>query len=49
MPYVKVWLHIVWSTKNRIPFLKPEIRPQVFQHVRNNAKKKGIFLDFING
>ncbi len=49
MPYVKVWLHIVWSTKNRIPFLQNYIRAQVFQHVRNNAKKKGIFLDFING
>ena len=47
MPYVKVWF--VWSTKNRSRLLTPEIRPQVFQHMRDNAKKKDIFLDFING
>lgn len=49
MPYVKVWIHLVWSTKNRRPFLTDEIRPTVFQHIRENAKKKDIFLDFING
>lgn len=49
MPYVKVWIHLVWSTKNRIRFLTDDIRPTVFQHIRENAKKKSIFLDFING
>ena len=49
MPYIKVWIHLVWSTKNRVPFLTDAIRPTVFQHIRDNAKKKGIFLDFING
>ena len=49
MPYVKVWIHLVWSTKNRIPFLKDDIRPALFQHIRDNAKKRSIFLDFING
>src|SRR5688500_15186934 len=49
MPYVKVWIHLVWSTKNRLPFLTDAIRPAVFQHIRENAKKKDIFLDFING
>lgn len=49
MPFVKVWIHFVWSTKNRFPFLTDEIRPRVFQHIRENAKKKGIFLDFVSG
>ena len=49
MPYIKVWIHLVWSTKNRIPFLTHEIRPTIFQHIRENAKGKGIFLDLING
>ena len=49
MPYVKVWIHLVWSTKNRLPFLTDEIRPTVFQHMRENAKAKKIFIDFING
>jgi REP element-mobilizing transposase RayT len=49
MPYIKVWLHFVWATKNREPYLTDAIRPQVFQHIRDNARDKGIFLDFING
>lgn len=49
MPWVKVWLHFVWTTKNRHPFLKDEIRSKVFAHIRQNAREKGIHIDFING
>lgn len=50
MPLIKIYIHFVWSTKNRIPFLDTkEIRQQVWQHIRENAKEKGIFIDFING
>jgi REP element-mobilizing transposase RayT len=27
----------------------PEIRKMVWEHIKNNANKKGIFIDFING
>lgn len=50
MPLVKVYIHFVWSTKNRQPFLDSlEVRQKVWQHIRENAKKKEIFIDFING
>ena len=49
MPYVKVWIHFVWTTKNREPFLTDRIRQRVFDHIRENARNKGIFLDHING
>lgn len=50
MPYVKVWIHFVWSTKRRIPFMKTrEMRQTIFNHIRENAKEKGIYIDFING
>lgn len=49
MPYIKVWLHLVWSTKNRFPFLTKEIRQSVFEHIRQNAKTKEIYLDCVNG
>ncbi|MEQ1604327.1 MAG: IS200/IS605 family transposase [Pyrinomonadaceae bacterium] len=49
MPYVKVWIHLVWTTKNREPFLTDDIRQQVFTHIRKNAKEKGIYIDQING
>jgi putative transposase len=50
MPFIKVYIHFVWSTKNRIPFLATrEIREIVWNHIRENAKEKGIHIDFING
>lgn len=49
MPWVKVWLHFVWSTKDRFPYLTDEIRYKIFDHIRENAREKGIFVDFING
>lgn len=50
MPFVKVYLHCVWSTKNRIPYLDSiELSQKVWNHMRENAIQKGIFIDFING
>jgi putative transposase len=50
MSFIKVYIHFVWSTKNRIPFLAtPEIRQMMWKHIRENAKEKGIHIDFING
>jgi putative transposase len=49
MPFLKIWIHAVWSTKNRMPFLAHEIRQQVFTHIHENAKSKDIFLSCVNG
>jgi REP element-mobilizing transposase RayT len=41
---------MVFSTKNREPFLNSsELRRNVFEHIKNNAEEKGIWLDCING
>ncbi len=50
MAYIKVHLHCVWSTKDRVHLLSTkEMRTQVWQHIRENAKQKGLYVDFING
>ena len=50
MPFIKVYIHFVWSTKNRKPFLaSKELRLIMWNHIRENAKSKGIFIDFISG
>jgi len=49
MGYIKIWVHLVWTTKSREPFLTKEIRWDIFSHIRENAEKKGIYIDFING
>jgi len=49
MSFVKIWIHSVWGTKNRAPFLTNSIRSELFRHIKDNARKKEIYLDFING
>lgn len=49
MSYIKVYVHYVWSTKDRFPFLNDSIRDQLFAHIRENARNKNIYIDFING
>jgi putative transposase len=49
MPYVKNWLHCVWGTKSRVPFLTDGIKKTVLDHIRENAKSKGIYIDIIDG
>lgn len=50
MSWVRVYIHMVFCTKNREPFLNSEkLRKQVFQHIKKNAEEKDIWLDCING
>jgi putative transposase len=49
MPYVKNWLHCVWGTKNRAKFLLGDTKFDAINHIRENARVKGIYIDFLNG
>ncbi len=49
MSFVKIWIHAVWSTKNRKPLLEKGIRDEVFGHMRTNGLSKGILIDTVNG
>lgn len=50
MPFTKVYIHLVWSTKNRFPYLNSlDLRKKVWNHIKENAISKGIFIDFISG
>jgi putative transposase len=49
MSWVKIWVHLVFSTKNRESFLTDDIRNKVFYHIKENAVTKDIWLDHING
>ena len=49
MSYVKIWIHAVWGTKNRHPVLSKEKRNELFLHIKDNAQKKEIYIDSING
>jgi putative transposase len=44
-----MWVHLVFSTKNRAPLLTKEIRYKVQEHIIENCKEKSIYLQTING
>jgi REP element-mobilizing transposase RayT len=49
MAFVNIMVHAVWGTKSRYPSLAKGIRPTVYEHIRQNANTKQIFIDSING
>jgi REP element-mobilizing transposase RayT len=42
-------VHLIWSTKERKPMLTKPARYQIFKHMLENARSKGIYLDHVNG
>lgn len=50
MSWVRIWVHLVFSTKNQQHFLNTlDLRKNVFEHIVENAKEKEIWLDCVNG
>jgi putative transposase len=49
MSTVSIWIHAVWATKFRKPLLKGDIRTIIFEHMKENARLKHIWIDHING
>jgi REP element-mobilizing transposase RayT len=50
MSWIRIWVHLVFSTKNREPYFhSAELRKQILNHIKQNAEMKDIWLDMING
>lgn len=45
MPYTKVMIHFMWSTKNRVPLIDNKLKPVLLNHIKENSVKQGIFID----
>ncbi len=48
MSYIRIWIHLVFSTKNRDKIITPGLKAKLLKHIKENAKKKNIYIDFIN-
>jgi len=48
MPYTKVLIHLIWSTKNRQHLISNDLKPLLLHHIKENSIKKGIFIDTLN-
>ena len=50
MPFIKIYIHFVFSTLDRKPLLNSsDVRIKLWKHIKQNATEKGIFIDMING
>ena len=50
MSFLKIYIHFVLSTKNRIHYLDTfDLRLKLWKHIKENGKEKGIFIDQVNG
>ena len=43
------WAHVVWHTKDNVPFLIQPLRAQLIHHIIEYAARKGIIIDRLNG
>ncbi len=48
MPYCKIMIHAIWSTKNRTHLIGKELMPIPIQHIKENSFKKNIHIDALN-
>lgn len=49
MSYVRIWVHLVFSTKRREQLLPRNVRLQVQRHIMVYCTRQRIFLQAING
>jgi REP element-mobilizing transposase RayT len=49
MSYVKIWIHAVWTVKNRKPILTSEVRQVLFDQIQQNALSKEILMECVGG
>ncbi len=47
--YNKIWIHSIYATKNREPFISRKIEPEIHQHLRGQLIEIGCPVRIING
>lgn len=45
----KIWVHAIWTTKNREPFIDSELEPTLFAFIRDQFQEMGCYVIIING
>ncbi|GAA5020336.1 IS605 family transposase [Marivirga lumbricoides] len=45
----KIWIHAIWATKERIPFISPSIEQKVYHFISTQLREPGSPVRIING
>jgi hypothetical protein len=48
MPFIRIWVHLIFSTKNREKIISSPLKPKLLPHIKENAADKKIYIDFLN-
>ncbi len=49
MAYTRIYIHLVFGTKKRMPIMDAVARTVFIRHIQENASSKDIFIDILNG
>jgi REP element-mobilizing transposase RayT len=47
--YNKIWIHAIWATKYRMPFIPAEIENSIHQYISEQLQEQGCPVRIING
>lgn len=47
--YSKIWIHAIWSTKERIPLIHSEAESKIYQFISEQFRESGCPVRIING
>jgi len=47
--YYNIWIHCIFSTKNRHPLIQPDFEHQLYERIKKNAEELGCYPIYING
>ena len=48
MSYIRIWIHLIWATKNREKLISRQLNFKLINHIRENAVTQNIYIDFLN-
>lgn len=48
MSFLRVWVHLNWSTYRRQRTISPAVKEILLRHIVENARDKGIYVDRVN-
>lgn len=48
MPNTRIWVHLIFSTKNRERIISNELKGKLLYHIKENSTTKGIYIDCLN-
>lgn len=45
----KIWIHAIWSTKERLPFIQSNVENKIFQFISGQLREQGCPVRIVNG